>query len=436
MVTSLKKTKMAPTCCTELGEKYFYFLNQAFISDPEIDEVDVIPCFDCCGKQNKETEDFIILVNHKLGIKSCCLRPLFLFAYKMLLKRCRQREKDCSLSVTETVQLSRAVLLVNAECYTVWNIRKELISAGVLSLEDDIKCSALVLSKHPRSAETFAHRRWTIEQLEKLKGQDEFVHRCLRGELAISLRAAESYADNYTAWSHRSWLVERFMKDRKKRLFCELQVMRKWTERHISDNCGFHHRQVLLKYLKNVCSHSEVLHLLLSELEFTSDLILTFPGHEVIWYHRRFVYHFWNKFCTPGTSLGTLQEISGSSKIGDNNSLENCNRISRRSSPSTIPSLFDLASSSFNLLRELKSGFNSWTSVSKELTNDDMLVPLSTPSELRFCNDVVIRCQSVEGEIQRRFASNYKKWLLLQSKCSSDGCNVEVSSTGEAATES
>lgn len=59
-------------------------------------------------------------------------------------------------------------------------------------------------------------RRWTIEQLEKLKGQDEFVHRCLRGELAISLRAAESYADNYTAWSHRSWLVERFMTDRKK----------------------------------------------------------------------------------------------------------------------------------------------------------------------------------------------------------------------------
>ena len=36
--------------------------------------------------------------------------------------------------------------------------RKELISAGVLSLEDDIKCSALVLSKHPRSAETFTHR--------------------------------------------------------------------------------------------------------------------------------------------------------------------------------------------------------------------------------------------------------------------------------------
>ena len=33
-----------------------------------------------------------------------------------------------------------------------------MISTGVLSLEDDMKFSALVLSKHPRSAETFAHR--------------------------------------------------------------------------------------------------------------------------------------------------------------------------------------------------------------------------------------------------------------------------------------
>ena len=33
-------------------------------------------------------------------------------------------------------------------------------------------------------------------------------------------------------------------------------------------------------------SKSEMVHLLLSELEFTADLIWTFPGHEVVWYHR------------------------------------------------------------------------------------------------------------------------------------------------------
>lgn len=54
--------------------------------------------------------------------------------------------------------------------------------------------------------------------------------------------------------------------------------------------------------------------------------------------------------------------------------------------------LFDLVSSSFNLLRELKFGFNLWIFVFKELINDDMLVFLFIFFELRFCNDVVIKC--------------------------------------------
>lgn len=269
-------------------------------------------------------------------------------------------------------------------------------------------------------------------QLEKYKGQSEFVQCCLRDELAVSLRAAESYADNYTAWSHRTWLVERFMHDRKKKLFCELQVMRMWTERHISDNCGFHYRQVLLKYLKNVCSKSEVIHLLLSELDFTSDLILTFPGHEVVWYHRRFVYHFWSEWCSDVTSLETLRDLSSSSSIRDNSTSETWNKTSRRYSPSIIPSLFELASSSFKLLRELNSGLNSRTSVTEEF-EDEKLLPLSTPSEVRFCKSVIAGCQGADGEIQKRCASNYRQWIMLRSKCSTGDCNGVMSNTGEIA---
>ena len=62
----------------------------------------------------------------------------------------------------------------------------------------------------------FIFRRWTIVQLEKHKGQGEFIQSYLRTELAITLRAAACYADNYTAWSHRAWLVDRFMYDKKK----------------------------------------------------------------------------------------------------------------------------------------------------------------------------------------------------------------------------
>ncbi|XP_078369018.1 protein prenyltransferase alpha subunit repeat-containing protein 1-like [Oculina patagonica] len=414
---------MAATCCSvaQPGESYFCSLNQAFICDPKIEEFDIIPCIHCQEEQNNEQEVPFIIVDHKLGIKSWCIKPLFLFAYEKLM-RSHKEEKDCNLSVTATVQLSRAVLLVNAECYTAWNRRKEMISTGTLSAEYDMRFSALVLSKHPRSAETFAHRRWTIIQLEKQKGQSEFIQCCLRHELGVSLRAAESYADNYTAWSHRAWLVERFIHDKKKKLFCELQVMRLWAERHISDNCGFHYRQVLLTHLKRLCSKSELVHLLLSELDFTSDLIVTYPGHEVVWCHRRFVYHFWNQWFADVPSEKMFREISSSTFADNKSTSENVNRTSRRSSPSIIPSLFELASGSFKLLRELNSGLKSRTSVTEEF-EDGTLSPLSTPSEVRFCNNVIADCTGSEGEVQERCASNYKQWIMLRSTPSQLDCN-------------
>jgi len=407
----------------EVGEMLFCSLNQAFIDDPEIDEVDIVPCFHCQEEQRSEKEEPVIIVNHKLGIKSWCIKPLFLFAYNKFMRGRLKGKKDCNLSVTESIQLTRAVLLINAECHTAWNARKEMTSSGVLSLKDDWRFSGVVLSKHPRSAETFAHRRWIIIQLEKHKGQDEFIQHFLRNELATTLRAAEGYADNYTAWSHRAWVVEKFMHDKKKKLFCEFQTMRVWTERHISDNCGFHHQQFLLKHLKNVCSKGELVHLLLSELNFTTDLILTFPGHEVLWYHRRFMYHVWNQWFA-GVAIETLREIA-SSTSSDVNRMESNNKTARRSSPSIIPSLFELASSSFKILKEFSSSAGLGTSVTETIENGTSS-PLSISAEVRFCDTVISKCQGSEEGVQRRCALNYKQWIMSRSKPCPFECNGAV----------
>ena len=64
------------------------------------DEVDIIPCLHCQEGQNNEREDPIIVVNHKLGIKSWCVKPLFLFAYKKLMRSHKCGEKNCNLSGT------------------------------------------------------------------------------------------------------------------------------------------------------------------------------------------------------------------------------------------------------------------------------------------------------------------------------------------------
>ncbi|KAL9986376.1 hypothetical protein ACROYT_G000515 [Oculina patagonica] len=181
---------------------------------------------------------------------------------------------------------------------------------------------------------------------------------------------------------------------------------------HKSDRCDI--RLYLHKDTDSKGSKSELVHLLLSEMDFTSDLILTFPGHEVVWNHRRFVYHFWNQWFTDVPSEEMFREISSSMSSDNKTTSENVNRTSRRSSPSIIPSLFELASGSFKLLRELNSGLKSRTSVTEEF-KDGTLSPLSTPSEVRFCNIIIAECTGPEGEVQERCASNYKQWIMLRS---------------------
>ncbi|KAK2552892.1 Protein prenyltransferase alpha subunit repeat-containing protein 1 [Acropora cervicornis] len=360
-----------PTCCSvDLGERLFCSINKAFIADPDIDEFDIIPCLHCQEEQGSQEENLLVLENHKLGVKSWCIKPLFLFAYNKLI---RSRLKGRKHFITESVQLTRAVLLINAECYTAWNARKEMIASGVLSLRDDWKLSSVVLSKHPRSAETFSHRRWIIIHLEKQQGRDEFIQRYLKDELAIGLRAAECYADNYTAWSHRAWLVERYIHDQKRKLSCELHILRMWTERHVSDNCGFHYRQCLLKHLKSVWWW-------LSDV--TSETL-------------------------PETACSTSND---SNKTG-------IFHEERRSSISAIPSLYELASNSCRILKEfdlyskLKEVFGSNTSL------------LSTPAEIGFCDTVIAESEGPVGEVQRRCALNYKRWILLQGASCNSTCN-------------
>ena len=73
------------------------------------DEVDIIPCIHCHEEQNKEREDPFIIVNHKLGVKSWCIKPLFLFAYKKLMSSRKKGEKDCNVSGTINYKINIVV---------------------------------------------------------------------------------------------------------------------------------------------------------------------------------------------------------------------------------------------------------------------------------------------------------------------------------------
>ena len=61
------------------------------------DEIDIIICPDCEREQNK-AGGLVIVEQHKLGVKSWGVRPLFLYSYRRLMRHWRGQARDYSLT--------------------------------------------------------------------------------------------------------------------------------------------------------------------------------------------------------------------------------------------------------------------------------------------------------------------------------------------------
>ncbi|XP_071107699.1 protein prenyltransferase alpha subunit repeat-containing protein 1-like [Haliotis cracherodii] len=319
------------------GARLFADINSCFRRDPLIDEYDFLPVTE--PKHNKSP---LVVVEHKLGLEAWCVKILFRYCYDRLLDW-RSREGQAKFAHPQEVSgLSRAVLLIQPDCYTVWNIRKDLVEYGDVTIADDLNLGSLILSKHPKSAETFIHRRWLLHKLlnqclassndsntsnnscqqdgcvnmdaigvDLLPQVDNHAHnnhmlqvavdRDVQGqiqqELSVCRRAADRYPCNYHAWSHRIWTLQHCYHCSIRVLLAELHATQSWAANHISDHSGFHYRQFILNQLlqqadilrDKFCTDAH--NLLERELELILDLINSYPGHEALWYHRKFVFH-------------------------------------------------------------------------------------------------------------------------------------------------
>ena len=206
---------------------------------------------------------------------------------------------------------TRVLLLINADNYTAWNIRKQLLSMPALTIPPasvpavsaaaaspapacrrfllspslELRFLNLVYSKHPKSGESWSHRRWVLSRIKGYESRYHFGGKSgadvaedaasaetadavdapssslytsplFQSELAMCERSAELYPKNYYAWMHRAWLVE-LLGDPRSDLEAELDRIGGWTESHINDYCGFFHRSVVWNQVLQSFTQSE-----------------------------------------------------------------------------------------------------------------------------------------------------------------------------------
>jgi hypothetical protein len=134
----------------------------------------------------------------------------------------------------EATDCAAVLVLLNPFNYTAWNTRKRAVVAASTStprissgtyfdlLARELALADAVQGAHRKAGETWAHRRWVMEQAVQAYGTavaapnadgstasgdldlSLYLIRLLNHELQAANRCTEAYARNYAAWAHRT----------------------------------------------------------------------------------------------------------------------------------------------------------------------------------------------------------------------------------------
>ncbi|CAN1271116.1 Protein prenyltransferase alpha subunit repeat-containing protein 1 [Linum perenne] len=263
---------------------------QILDSDPLIDEVGFIHPSQLAALHNRaETDssqssfsergdDNFWIENHKLGISSDVLLPLYAASRKEFMNAVVEYKKLGDLShpstevlETEVMKHSKALVLLSPDFGTAWNSRKLIASKKqqMTMFIDELRLSALVLSYSPKSDQAWCHRRWVIKNLAA-KGST--LQKILEEESGLVEKMAE--------------------------VLQELKKSKTWAALHVADNSCFHYRmRLIIRILEECCrkqeegscdSCVEVYWVWQEELEWNEELIKRYLGREQIPETRKF----------------------------------------------------------------------------------------------------------------------------------------------------
>jgi len=197
---------------------------------------------------------------------------------------------------------SLACVAVSAECYTAWNLRKQILLSQTDKLGAAIKELRVVSSiqtLHPKAGAAWAHRGWLLRQIrEWFHRETNDAHMCceiLKGELRACDVATKLKYRCYYAWTHRrrAWdfAYETLVAcDESSTLFelmmAEVCVVREHVRRNVSDYSATCHLRHMLSevFLMEPLRGAEAIK---HEMNALAGLMERFPGHEALEMHKK-----------------------------------------------------------------------------------------------------------------------------------------------------
>lgn len=72
----------------------------------------------------------------------------------------------------------------------------------------------------------------------------------LENELTVCSLTATHAPNNYHSWTHRKWCLLNLVHYHPEMIPVELEFSAQWVNEHVSENSGYHYRQILIDYIK------------------------------------------------------------------------------------------------------------------------------------------------------------------------------------------
>ncbi|KAF8516926.1 rab-protein geranylgeranyltransferase [Hysterangium stoloniferum] len=198
----------------------------------------------------------------------------------------------------ESLDLTKHLLAINPEFYTIWNYRRNILSSGIFPrktakeindiLAGDLALTMAALRQYPKVYWIWNHRKWCLEHVPDGPGDDQYGWRksVWAHELYVVEKMLDADARNFHAWDYRRYVLARSYAPHSP--YQELAYTTRKIEANFSNFSAWHQRAKIYSVLwQTDVGEGERTKTRDREFELVKQAMYTDPADQSVWlYHR------------------------------------------------------------------------------------------------------------------------------------------------------